>query len=375
VAVIGKSDQIVDYIRSRIISGRWVAGSRIPGEFELQSEFKVSRSTVRDALIRLASDGIIVRKHGSGTFVADKVFNKSGSHIIITADAARLSSYTGYWHRKLVDEAQAQISKAGYKAVLVVGNGVSEEEFLSSTNLSNDVLDPETVGAIDLSSRGCIQNYLQSTGIHFVKVEGAINTSQYSVVIDYVKMVEIAVNALEGHGYEDFAVMCYAFSDYDNPFQSEYTRLARAAVKGREDRIIAVPDAESVLPSDAFKEWWSSNGRPDAMFFMDDNLFDVASRTILELGIKVPEELAVLPLTNVGKSIYFPTPLSHLEFDPVIPITQAWQMLYKLVNSEPVIRAVVNVPPSYIEGDSLGNWKETSITSNKRRENFEDTQY
>lgn len=63
--------QVFLTIRNEVVSGRYQGeGSpqALPGEHELASRFGVSRATVRRALASLESDGLVVRRHGVGTF-------------------------------------------------------------------------------------------------------------------------------------------------------------------------------------------------------------------------------------------------------------------------------------------------------------------
>lgn len=62
--------QLEIILTERIRSGELKAGSRLPSESELAAEFKVSRSTVRKALDRLAADGLIVKWPGKGSYVS-----------------------------------------------------------------------------------------------------------------------------------------------------------------------------------------------------------------------------------------------------------------------------------------------------------------
>lgn len=54
-----------------IASGRWSAGERIPGEDTLAEITGLSLGTVQRSLRLLVDEHRLVRKHGSGTFVAD----------------------------------------------------------------------------------------------------------------------------------------------------------------------------------------------------------------------------------------------------------------------------------------------------------------
>jgi GntR family transcriptional regulator len=58
-------------LRERILNGELEPGSRLPGELSLAAEYGISRVTVRRALDTLASDGLIDRRPGSGTFVRE----------------------------------------------------------------------------------------------------------------------------------------------------------------------------------------------------------------------------------------------------------------------------------------------------------------
>jgi Transcriptional regulators len=61
--------QIMRAIESRIGDGMWSPGDRLPSESELCAHFSASRTSVRDALSRLESAGIISRQQGKGAFV------------------------------------------------------------------------------------------------------------------------------------------------------------------------------------------------------------------------------------------------------------------------------------------------------------------
>lgn len=57
-------------IETKIISGDWRPGDRIPVEHELAAEYRCSRMTVSKALSALSERGMIVRRRKTGSFVA-----------------------------------------------------------------------------------------------------------------------------------------------------------------------------------------------------------------------------------------------------------------------------------------------------------------
>jgi GntR family transcriptional regulator len=56
-------------LRTRILAGEWRPGDRMPSEPELARREAVSRSSMRAAITMLEEDGVVSRKHGSGTYV------------------------------------------------------------------------------------------------------------------------------------------------------------------------------------------------------------------------------------------------------------------------------------------------------------------
>jgi GntR family transcriptional regulator len=63
------SRQIKQILIDRIYSGQYPAETRLPAEDDLANEFRVSRATIRSALSTLTEMGLVVRRHGSGTYV------------------------------------------------------------------------------------------------------------------------------------------------------------------------------------------------------------------------------------------------------------------------------------------------------------------
>ncbi|MCG8421635.1 MAG: GntR family transcriptional regulator [Proteobacteria bacterium] len=61
--------QLKQILVEQIDVGTWKPGELIPGEHELQNRFGLSRTTVRQALRELETEGRVVRQRGRGTFV------------------------------------------------------------------------------------------------------------------------------------------------------------------------------------------------------------------------------------------------------------------------------------------------------------------
>ena len=65
-------EEIVAKIKEMVEKGRFKAGDQLPVERELAEVFRVSRSSVREALRSLESQGFIDSRQGDGTYIASQ---------------------------------------------------------------------------------------------------------------------------------------------------------------------------------------------------------------------------------------------------------------------------------------------------------------
>jgi len=64
--------QLKQLVLNEIERGVYRAGDKLPSETEMIQRYGVSRITVRQALSELESEGIVVRRHGRGSYVAER---------------------------------------------------------------------------------------------------------------------------------------------------------------------------------------------------------------------------------------------------------------------------------------------------------------
>lgn len=69
--------QIEKLIREKIESGEWALGSKLPTEHELADLFGVSRTTIRHAVEGMIEAGMLIRRQGSGTYIAKSTFARN----------------------------------------------------------------------------------------------------------------------------------------------------------------------------------------------------------------------------------------------------------------------------------------------------------
>lgn len=70
--------QVIDRIKQNIEDQTYKEGEKLPSEFELSKILGVSRATLREALRLLEEEGVVIRRHGVGTFVHTKPLFTAG---------------------------------------------------------------------------------------------------------------------------------------------------------------------------------------------------------------------------------------------------------------------------------------------------------
>jgi GntR family transcriptional regulator len=83
--------QIADSLMGQIESGELHPGDRLPAEREMSENLAVQRETVRQALDVLEKQGLVRRRRGSGTYIAEPKIER---------EASRLFPFTRYMQRK-----------------------------------------------------------------------------------------------------------------------------------------------------------------------------------------------------------------------------------------------------------------------------------
>lgn len=63
---------VIDTLRDRILSGDLTEGAQLPTEIQLETEFGVSRTVVREAIAELRAGGLVMPLQGKGVFVANQ---------------------------------------------------------------------------------------------------------------------------------------------------------------------------------------------------------------------------------------------------------------------------------------------------------------
>jgi len=111
--------QIADQIRTHCASGVLCTGDRLPSVRQLAKELTVNQNTVLRVYERLTAEGLLERRHGDGTFVADSLppGRLKAQRQLLAQEAQLLARRAGALGmeagdvHKLLDEAFAKLER------------------------------------------------------------------------------------------------------------------------------------------------------------------------------------------------------------------------------------------------------------------------
>jgi len=108
--------QIKALILQSLQSGEWKPGEAIPSEIDLAGRYRVSQGTVRKAIDELASDHLVVRRQGKGTFVATHAEQQVQFRFLKLVPDSGMPGSEGPAQREIIDcrraRATAEIARA-----------------------------------------------------------------------------------------------------------------------------------------------------------------------------------------------------------------------------------------------------------------------
>ena len=114
------TDLVTRFVRGKIIRGEIHCGERLPPERELVREIGVSRTTVRAGLQLLAAKGVLVIRHGAGTFVAD------GPPVLDSEPLRLLAALHGFSRAEMFEARRTlEVGVAGMAAERATGDDLA----------------------------------------------------------------------------------------------------------------------------------------------------------------------------------------------------------------------------------------------------------
>jgi DNA-binding LacI/PurR family transcriptional regulator len=202
------------YVRDELIrslrNGEFAPGSQLPPEPVLCEKYSVSRSTIRDAVGALVGEGLLVRLHGKGTYVADVATRKKLIALVVhdiypETDVFSVTYSLGLHLTHYVAKAVRE-NDAGM--MLLIDNDDYNIERQNLQRLIDQNVDGAIVWYIGAEHNIDMLQNISDAGIPLVLVDRAVHTIKaHNVVSDNYAGALTAVHALSTNGCQHICHM------------------------------------------------------------------------------------------------------------------------------------------------------------------------
>ncbi len=349
-------EQCADHIRSEV-TAKLQPGEKLPSESNLAKQFSVSVFTIREALRILADEGIVERRHGSGTYVTTPA---GGRHVAILVEANLRDLRFTYFFLRAIHQLQSVFESEGFGHRLYVHvRAVGETP--KPSNYAQFVEDVEKRQVCGVAVVGAIPSsfWMKSVTTQRIPIVGYASDYDWGVDLDYIGMVKRGTSYLLEQGCDRLALMGWAnpesAGDLTARSISDFKAILHEHGVSANDAWIRVGLNPTISGAgwEGFREAWSaSDEKPNGLLVLDDVLFQDTIPAILELGIRVPEQLAIVTYANRGSGIHAPFPVARMECDPDLYARSLGEMLLKLMRRQLVEPPKVLLPFRWIESEA-----------------------
>jgi len=337
-------EQLADTLREEILA-KYKPGGRLPSVNALAERFGVSPLTLRIALVTLSEEGLLDRRPGSGCYVKDRQETKPIG-ILVGLDVFQQGISPFYL--RVTGLLRDLLENKGQRVRVYIGH-TPPGEWPQAPQIPDFTEDCKAGRLLGLAALGVgtHQDWLQKLQRMHVPVVGIDFTAfgqrafDHCVNLDYDQFLPQATRYLVEQGRRRIASL-----GWQQAHGSMKRLFGEHGVEFRENWICGNVHPGAIGAGwEEFREVWNAYPeKPDGLIISDDMLFRDVQVGILELGIRVPEDLTIVTHANRGANMLFAFPVARLECDPGAVAEAMGDMLLKLVNKEPVPDAQVTVP-------------------------------
>ncbi len=298
--------QIIMHFEGRIFDGSLQPGSRIPPTVELAKDFNVNPETVQTALKRLMDRGLVERRRGAGTFVRKGVKGKTAAIVFGENNFTRIDRA---FFNILLKCLMRRLPAAGWNFRHFITTEKPEAD-AAFHELEKGVEDGSIRAVIEFCSNEMIKEWL-------LKHSGIPSSTKASYV-DFQNIFAQALEHLLKLGRKDIAAILIEDNERVAP-QSDFEEIAArvlGAGSAAKIRFISADSKQQDGYAAAMSLLSSSEPRPDAIISLCDSSTRGILFALLEKGVRIPQDMALITHSNKGVEIFSHIPLSRLEVDP-----------------------------------------------------------
>lgn len=315
-----KYKQVKNYLMGLFKREQFETGRQLPTEFELMDELDVSRNTVRKAILELEEEGIVKRKHGSGTY-----FLTMGDEKIKTGGLIGLGNFyfMDYIYPEIIRGIEDTLYDCGYSLALAncnldYGRELSSIQRLIDQGIKGLILEPSR--NFLLAKDHPMMQLLDSLKIPVVATHwGGSNTTFSTVTINDEQAGLQATNYLIGKGHKrigiifknDVQAACFRFNGYTHALEEAGIEVDQKLIVSYDDIDEARDTNQGYLCTEELLH--KAGGDLTAIFYFNDNTALQGYEALKEARLKIPEDISVIGFDNFHHTHLVNPPLTTFE--------------------------------------------------------------
>lgn len=310
--------QIIDDIRYQVKTGAIKVGDQIGSQNELAENYSVSLITIKKALSELIKEGILYSRVGKGTYVASK--NSEGHKVSTKTIGLVLQDLKSPFFSLIAQEAENTAFNKRYSILFTHSSGqVAKEE--------SQIEHFREMGVSGLIIASMTHVYyanetirkLHNEDFPYVMVSYIHDPDIYFVGTDHEYGGYIATNHLIETGYE--RIGCITGERGNLVGDLRYKGFARALREAnrevQENYVFNLPRGgewyDFTSGYEIGKEFCRLDDRPDAVFTYNDLAALGFQRAILENGLRIPDDVAIVGFDDIDRASYARVPLTTVK--------------------------------------------------------------
>ncbi|MBI4024274.1 MAG: GntR family transcriptional regulator [Verrucomicrobia bacterium] len=344
-------------ILSEIRSGRWELGARLPPERQITQELSVSRVTVRNALSRLAQQGIIMQRQGSGTYLVRKPDRLTDRKVLLAIQPGLSKPKAQPFRRKrivtqhllrfaflhdmsendliglaILGGVMAFAKRRGHE--IMVGPSRANASAGGGSDFSPQVYRPDADGiilAVSLRKEDVQRLKKIRVPVVILNAEGVFASLPNVVSADVIGACHQAIQQLAAGGHRRIAILEKSFGGAHSRFTHECDYL-RKELHG--------PEIRCYFGEDPFLQMPAGANAPTALYVSDDVYCVELCRRLSARGIHAGRGISIISLANRGIERGLPSAVGRMEFD-----TGGWGRTAAHTLEYMLDEAILNIPP------------------------------
>jgi DNA-binding LacI/PurR family transcriptional regulator len=347
---VPKYARLSQEIKMQIDRGIFKPGDRLPSFVELRETYSISPATVERMYASLEQEGIIVRKQGRGTFVAE-VETPITTGIIAICGASLSNRSHPYW-TKILKGLYSVATEAGKDLLLLTEFSVVNPEKVDGVIIA-DQFSPtvrKLLGQLP-SIVPCVSLLTPTPGIVTVlpdDYQGVFELCQHIISLGHRRIACLydpgLPHRLLGYRHALLQAGITPLEEWSWPLQSH-----------QQEKRVVDPDF-TLLGRNAMCDWisegWGDLDCTAIIAHNDDTAIGVIE-VLRSKGWKVPEQIGVVGYdgTEVGQN--FTPALTSVEITLEAIGATAMKLLLQQIDGEDLQTSTIMLPTSLVKGESV----------------------